>query len=304
MMKTYSDIREAAKSGVPQVLAVVEAADGEVLKACYEAHVEGIADSILVGVKADILEAATRVGVPADSFDIVESSSPQESVAKAAGLVREGRAGMLMKGHLPTGVIMKGVLDKANGLRGSAVLSHTMVAQADRFGRFLLLSDAGLNPAPDADMLAEIIRNSVKVAHCLEISNPKVACLSAVEAPTEKIPSTLLCAEMKRRYDAGEFSGCAVDGPMALDLALYPPAIEAKGYGNREVAGFADILIVPEITSGNVLGKSFIYVGGFRCGGIIVGAKVPIVLLSRSDTSETKLDSIALACVYAQKHGA
>jgi phosphate butyryltransferase len=179
-----------------------------------------------------------------------------------------------------------------------------MVAEATGYERFLLLSDAGLNPAPDADMLEAIIRNAVMVGHALGNEKPKVACLSAVEIPSEKVPSTILCAEMKKRYDDGKLPGCVVDGPMALDLALSEHAIEAKSYPNLDVAGHADVLIVPDLVSGNVLGKSFIYTANYRCGGIITGSCVPIVLLSRSDTSMTKLDSIALACVYAQKHGA
>ena len=299
-LRTYDEIREQAKLGKVQSLAVVEAGDAEVLKAVSEAFTEGIAKSFLVGRGAEIREIAAREGISLEGFEIVEASTPQESVIAAAKLVSAGKASMIMKGHLPTGMIMKGVLDKENGLRGDSILSHTMVAQSDDMNRLLLMSDAGLNPAPDVDMLTSIIKNSVKVAHSLSIEIPKVACLSAVESVTSKIPSTGMAAEIVNRFKAGELKGCVVDGPLALDLALSTFAVEAKGYPNTSVAGNADVLIVPEIVSGNVLGKSLIYLAKYRCGGIITGAKVPIVLLSRSDTSTTKLDSIALACVFAQ----
>ncbi|RKY22347.1 MAG: phosphate butyryltransferase [Planctomycetota bacterium] len=302
VLKNFEEIRERAREAGRQTLAVVEAADAEVLKACREAKDAGIADSILIGRAEEIRRAAAEAGIGLDGLELHEAA-PDEGVKAAAALVREGSATMLMKGHISTGAIMKGVLDKENGLRVGAILSHTMVAQADHYGRLLLLSDAGLNIAPDADVLEAIIRNAVTVAHCLGMEEPKVACLSAIEVVNPKIPSTELCAEMRRRYEAGAFEGCVVDGPMALDLALSEFAVKAKGYPpERGVAGSADILIVPELVSGNVLGKSFIYLARYRCGGIIIGARVPVVLLSRSDTSRTKLDSIALACVYAQFH--
>ena len=299
-LRTYDEIRSRAKLGKVQSLAVVEAGDAEVLKAVSEAFAEGIAKSFLIGRGAEIREISAEEGISIEGLEIIESPTAEESVIAAAKLVSEGRASMIMKGHLPTGMIMKGVLAKENGLRGDSILSHTMVAQADDMGRLLLMSDAGLNPAPDIDMLVSIIKNSVKVAHTLSFASPKVACLSAVESVTSKIPSTGMAAEVVTRFNAGEIPNCVVDGPLALDLALSPFAVEAKGYPNKTVAGRADILIVPEIVSGNVLGKSLIYLAKYRCGGIITGARVPIVLLSRSDTSTTKLDSIALACVYAQ----
>lgn len=301
LLTSYEQIRKLARGSRRRTLAVVEAADQEVLKACREARDSDIADSILIGRTAEIQRTAKEHDIDISDFRIIESPV-ERSVAAAAKLCTDGEAEMLMKGHIPTGTLMKGVLDKENGLRIGAILSHTMVGEATNFGRFLLLSDAGLNIAPDADTLAAIIANAVTVAHALGIEKPKVACLSAIEVINPKIPSTELCAEMKKRGAAGALGDCAVDGPIALDLALSPHAVEAKEYPDTSVAGGADILIVPELVSGNVLGKSMIYLAQYRCGGIIIGAKVPIVLLSRSDTSETKLDSIALASVFAKFH--
>ncbi|MDZ7816822.1 MAG: phosphate acyltransferase [Planctomycetota bacterium] len=295
-----SRLRKAAISGRPKTLAVVEAADAEVLKAVSEAADLGIASSLLLGRYEQIRTVADELRIVLDKFEVIETVSAEDSVKKAAKAINDGRASMLMKGHLPTADIMKGVLDKENNLRGGGKLSHTMVAQADKFGRFLLLSDAGLNPDPDEDLLAAIIDNSVELAHVLGVEKPKVAVLSAIEKETDKIPSTVLAAKMKARF--ADSSDRAVDGPIALDLALSSFAADVKGYKNRSVAGAADVLIVPEIVSGNVLGKSFIHCADFRCGGLITGARIPIVLLSRSDTSEVKLDSIALASVYAQSN--
>jgi len=302
VLKDYSALHAQAMGANRQTLAVVEAGDHEVIEACVKAHHEGVADSLFIGNPDKILAAAATVGLKPAPSTLIPSQSPEESVRIAATLVREGRASMLMKGHLPTAALMKGVLDKENGLRTGSVLSHVMVAYATNLDRWLLMSDAGLNIAPDADMLAAIVRNAVAVAHSLGITRPKVACLSAVEVENPKIPSTLLCAEMKKRNEKGDISGCLVEGPMAIDLALSQFAVKAKEYPTNGVAGAADVLIVPELVSGNVLGKAFIYCASYRCSGIIVGARVPIVLLSRSDTADVKLDSIALACVYAQFH--
>ncbi len=301
-MKLDSLISKASQNE-RKTVAVAAAADAEVLEAIAEAVKMKLADFLLYGDKEEI-EMMIRQLHPQllDSTGIKVLSAPNNKIAAemAVKAVKANEANVLMKGNIPTASILKAVLNKEYGLRTGAVLSHVAVFEIPGYDRFTIVTDAAMNIAPDLEQKAQIVRNAVQVAHSIGIEMPKVAPLAAVEVVNPAMQATLDASALTMMNKRGQISGCIIDGPLALDNAVSKLAAEHKGI-QSEVAGVADILLVPAIEVGNVLYKSLIYFANAKVGAVIAGAKAPIVLTSRADTAESKLYSLALALCSASK---
>lgn len=300
MLKTLDEVLAAAKQTKICTMAVAAAQDEDVLTAVYKAVAAGIVTPVLVGDKNEILKIAEAADLPVTEDCIIDEPDKAEACQKAAALIKEGKADLLMKGFVDTSVVMKAVLNKENNLKKSAQISHVGVLEVAGFDRLFIVTDSAMNIAPDLEQKAAILENAVEVAHAMGNENPKVAALCAVEKVNPKMPCTLDAAELKERNLRGEIKGCVVDGPLALDNAVSVHAAEHKGIGGP-VAGRADILLVPDIEAGNMLNKAMEYFGRARKSGVMMGAKIPIVLTSRAASAESKMYSIALGVLIAAK---
>lgn len=300
MAKSFNDLLQLAKERGPKKVAVAVAQDKDVLTAVKDAYEEGIAIPILVGVEKDIRAIAEEIGFDLSDIEVIDDNDGVNSSRIATELVSSGKADVLMKGLIDTSVIMKQVLDKEIGLRAGKVISHVAVFGVPTYHKVFLLTDAAMNIAPDVNQKKEILENAVELARSLDINNPKVALLAAKEKVAPKMEATVHAGELKEMYEKGEITGCIVDGPLALDNAISKESAVLKGI-ESEVAGDADILVVPRIEAGNVLYKSLTFLANAESAGLIVGTKAPIVLTSRADSAHTKLNSIALGVLMASK---
>lgn len=285
-------------------VAVAVAEDEEVLEAVIEALSRNLADFILFGDKEKI---NTILNV--NHFDskkgskkltVVHADSNAFAAELAVRAVSNKEATVLMKGNIPTSVLLKAVLNKEYGLRTGNVLSHVAVFEVPDYERFTIVTDAGMNIAPDLEQKAQIVKNAATLARAIGIENPKVAPIAAVEVVNPVMQATVDAAALSMMNKRGQITGCIVDGPLALDNAVSAQAAEHKGI-HSEVAGRADILLVPTIEVGNVLYKSLIYFAKAKVGAVIAGASAPIVLTSRADSAESKLYSLALAICSVTK---
>lgn len=299
-MKSFAEIIEAAKK-VPACRIVVAAAEDEhVLDAVVEAKERGIAEAVLVGSKTKIETIASKMNIDINCFEIIDEPDTAKAALKAVQLVSSGQAQAVMKGLVATADMLRAVLNKEVGLRaGKNILSHVAVAEIPGFDRLIIITDAAMNVTPDLLQKAQIVQNAVSVAHAIGVECPKVACLAAVEVVNSDMPACVDAAALSKMAERGQLKGCIIDGPLALDNAVSVEAAEHKGI-KSQVAGRADILMVPELVSGNVLYKSITYFAKGNLTGIIVGAKAPVIVTSRSDSAEAKLNSIALAVMAAQ----
>lgn len=298
MICSLQQLRTPGENTGSKRLAVAVAQDAEVLLAVDKAHRLGIATATLVGDEAEIRSIAAQLDIDLADYEIVHESDKVEACRKAVKLVRDKQADVVMKGIVDTAIILKAVLDKEIGLRDAPVLSHVAVFEVPGYDRLFYLSDAAMNIAPDLEAKKHILKNTVKVAHALGNENPIAACLCAVEKVNPKMQATLDAAALVEANKAGEIGGCTVIGPLALDNAISVEAAHHKGITDPN-AGHADILLVPAIEVGNVFYKSMVFMAKAKNAGVIVGAKAPIVLTSRADSDETKLNSIALALKIA-----
>lgn len=299
MIRNFKDLMAAARSQKRARLAVAAAQDEEVLIAVCNAAQEGIVEPVLVGDPAEIRKIAGEHGLEIGGFEIVEAMDLTEAARTAVALVSSGKADYLMKGLIDTSILLKAVLDKEIGLRTDSQLSHVMVYGMAAYPKLLFLTDGGMNIAPSLEEKAKIIRNAVAVARATGIQRIKVACLAAKEKVEPKMQATVDADALQKMGEAGDFGpDVAVQGPLAFDLAISKEACEVKKISG-EVAGDADVLLVPTIEMGNGIGKTMTYMAGADSAGIIMGAKVPVVLVSRADSHEAKLYSIALGSLIA-----
>ncbi|MDO9578906.1 MAG: phosphate acyltransferase [Candidatus Cloacimonadales bacterium] len=293
MIKNFDALLQKVKKHQNKTVAIAAAHAYSALEAAVEAYRENIADSLLIGDKAYILDLLKQ-NAPAfaDAFEIIDTGTDLQLAAReAVKAVRAGKADILAKGKCDTATLLKAVLDKENGLQTGEILSDVLVYEHPE--RLILLSDGGINLYPTLEDKISIVRNSVRVARGLGCDLPKVAMLAAVEVVNKKMQSTIDAAEITRLNRIGEIENCIVDGPLAFDLAISEEAARIKGY-ESEVAGKADVLIVSNIEAGNILGKALTYYCKFRVAHIVMGAKVPILIASRADCTETKKLSMVL----------
>jgi phosphate butyryltransferase len=297
MITNFQGIIDMVREKETKTVAVACAADKEVLLAIKMAMELGVVKPLLTGNKADILSLAKEIGLAISPEDIIDCADSAESCAAAVQAVADKKAHILMKGLVDTSLILKEVLKAEYGLRQDRLLSHIALFEVPGYDRLFYVTDAAMNIAPDLAAKKQISENIVEVAHFLGISMPRVAALSAKEKADPKMPSSMACAELQKMNEAGEITGCVIQGPLALDNAVSVEAAHHKGISG-EVAGLADILVTDDIDAGNILYKSLIFFARAKNAGLIVGAKVPIVLTSRADNEEAKLYSIALAACF------
>lgn len=300
MIKNFKEVMEIARQRGPKVISVACAQDQEVLLAVNAAKKEGIADAILVGDQEQITSIAKELKIDVNQFEIIDIKDLAEASLKAVELVSSGRAHMVMKGLVDTSIILKAVLNQEVGLRTGNVLSHVAVFDVAGYDRLFLVTDAAMNIDPDLPTKKQIIENAVEVAKALDIEIPKVGVICAKEKPNPKMPDTMDAQALEEMNQKGEITGCVVGGPFALDNAISVEAAKHKGI-DHPVAGYADILLAPDIEAGNVLYKSMVFFAKAKNAGVIVGAKAPVVLTSRADSDEAKLYSIALGVLCAAK---
>ncbi len=295
MICKLSELTEKAKSKTRRKIAVAAAEDEPVLKALKTAVEEGIVTPILVGKKTEIERIAKSIDFDLSGIEIINNEkSPAVSAQLAVVEVKKGNAEALMKGFVSTGTLLKAVLDKENGLRKGGVLSHVAFFESPYYHKLLCVTDVAMNIAPDFDTKVAILNNAVEACHRIGIENPKVAVIAAVETVNPKMEATIHAAMLKTMSDRKQITGCIIDGPLAIDNAVDKHAAEHKGIVS-EVAGDCDVILVPDIEAGNMFYKALNFLGGASTAAVIMGAAVPIVLTSRSDTDKTKMLSVALA---------
>ncbi|MED9947595.1 MAG: bifunctional enoyl-CoA hydratase/phosphate acetyltransferase, partial [Peptacetobacter hiranonis] len=298
MIKKLDDIfNELKLCDKKAVLSVAAAHDEEVLLAVKDACEMDIIKAILIGEEDKIRKIASEINFNLDNVEVIDESDLKLCAEKAVKLVSSGKADYVMKGLLDTSIILKEVLNKEYGLRTDSLLSHVMIYEVPSYHKLLILTDGGMNIDPDVSQKKKIADNAIKAAKSLGIDTVKVACLAAKEKVNPKMQATLDADELKSMCKDGMFGkGVVVEGPIAFDLAVSEEACKIKGY-ESEVGGDADILLVPTIETGNGIGKALTYMANAKSAGIIMGAKAPVVLVSRADTHESKLYSIAYGAI-------
>jgi phosphotransacetylase len=277
--------------------AVVHPCDVESVAGAYQAAQSGLIDPILVGPQLKIARALDQAGIAAGAMPIVGTEHSHAAAEKAVAMARAGEVAALMKGSLHTDELMAAAIS-ADGLRTARRMSHVFVMDVPAYDRLLLITDAAINIAPDLDCKTDIVRNVIDLAHALGVRVPRVAILSAVETVSARIPSTVDAAALCKMADRGQITGAILDGPLAFDNAISIEAAQQKGIVS-EVAGRADILVVPDFEAGNMLAKQLSYFAGADSAGIVMGARCPIALTSRADSIESRLASAALLGLVA-----
>lgn len=300
MAKDFNVLMSLAKERGPKIVSVACAHDEDVLLSIKMAMEEGIIDPILVGDEKKILEIANEIQLNIDGVRIIDEADKVLASRKATELVSTGEAHILMKGLVDTSIIMKQVLDSEIGLRAGRLISHVAVFDVATYHKVFLVTDAAMNIAPDLSQKKDIIDNSVELAQALDIRIPKVAVLAAKESVSPKMEATVHAQELANMNKEGMIKDCIVDGPFALDNAISKESARIKGI-DSVVAGDADILLAPDIEAGNVLYKALSFLANAKSAGLILGAKAPIVLTSRADDEEAKLNSIVLSVLMSSR---
>lgn len=300
-MKSISEVYDAIKAMPPKTIAVAQPADSEVLSSVKHAYEMGLARFILIGNKEKIEKTAEEIGLALDEFEIMDLDEEPEIAAAAVKCVHEGRADAVMKGLIHSATFLKAVLNKEFGLRKSgSIISAIAVVESEQYHKLLFLSDIAFSPIPDLDTKKAILNNVVDVAHRFGIPEPKVACISSSEDVNPKIPSSAEARQLRDAWENGEITGCVVEGPISVDLAVSEESAKHKGFVSP-VAGDADILLMPDISTGNGIYKTMSCLSHIVTGGVMAGAAAPIIFCSRSDTAETKCNTIAFAIYLSQK---
>ena len=299
MINKLEDILDQLKGDKKVVLSVAAAHDEEVLLAIQSAVEKDIIVPILIGEENKIREISKEIKFDLNGIKIIQKDTIEECAEAAVKLVSSKEANFVMKGLLDTSVILKAVLNKEWGLRTDSLLSHVMVYEIPAYDKLLVTTDGGMNIAPDYDQKVKILKNAIEATKPLGLEEIKVACLAAKEKVNPKMPATVDAKALQEAGERGEFGeGVIVEGPLAFDLAVSKEAAKIKGFESR-VAGKTDIMLMPTIEVGNGIGKTLTYFAEGKSAGIIMGAKAPIVLVSRADSHESKLYSIAYGALIA-----
>lgn len=295
----YQRLIEFCKSIPPTPTAVVHPCDRSSLEGAVEAAQMGLIAPILVGPRARIEETAKAAGIDISPYPIVDAPFSHAAAAAAVQLVREGKAEALMKGSLHTDELMAAVVKGDTGLRTSRRVSHCFVMDVPDHEEALIITDAAVNIAPTLAEKADILQNAIDLAHALQFKEVRVAILSAMETVNPKVPSTIEAAALCKMVERHQITGAVVDGPLALDNAINLEAARIKKI-DSPVAGRANVLLVPDLEAGNMLAKSLSFLAGADAAGIVLGARVPIILTSRADAVSTRLASCAVAALVAK----
>jgi phosphate butyryltransferase len=299
MKLSFEEMVERVSTGQLKRVAVCVAQDEAVLEAVREAKKRGIARGILVGDQEKIKKVADSISMDLSDYEVIHEPDDIKASLKAVKLAHDGEADMYMKGLIDTKDFLRSVLDKEVGLRTGGVLSHVCVFHIESMDRLLFLTDVAFMTYPTLEDKVHIIQNTLPVARACGVDCPKIAPLAAVEVVNPKMPVTVEAAELTKMNEDGRITGCIVDGPLSLDLAIDPEAARHKGATHRKIQGDADVLLFPDIHAGNLVYKALVHLVPMTNGCILTGTKVPVILTSRSDSFETKVNSMALAAVVA-----
>lgn len=301
MIKSFEQVLSKVKSQQMKTVAVAVAQDEPVLEAVRDAKINGIAEAILVGDKNEIEKIAESLNMNIEDYKVVDVKDITQATLEAVKLVSSGEADMMMKGLVDTATFLKAVLNKEFGLRTGKQMSHIGVFEIPGYNRLLFITDAAFNMYPELKEKVDIVKNAVQVAHSLEINVPKVAPICAVEVVNPSMQATLDAASLAIMNMRGQIKGCIIDGPLALDNALSKEAAQHKKISGP-VAGEADILLMANIEAGNGVYKCLTYTTDCKNGGLLMGASAPVIVTSRADSPESKLNSIAMASLVANKN--
>ncbi|WP_442885301.1 phosphate acetyltransferase [Amaricoccus sp.] len=294
----YERLIAAGRDGTPAATIVAHPCDETSLRGAMEAAAEQLIDPVLVGPEPRIRSLAAEHGIDLAGRQIVDAPHSHAAAAQAVALIREGRGELLMKGSLHTDELMREVTSSATGLRTERRISHVFIMDVPGHAETLFITDAAINIFPDLDTKRDIVQNAIDLWRGIGLGTPRVAILSAVETVTTKIPSTIEAAALCKMAERGQITGGLLDGPLAFDNAIDPEAARIKGIGGP-VAGHGQILVVPDLEAGNMLAKNLTFLAHADAAGIVLGARVPIVLTSRADSVRTRLASCAVAALYA-----
>ncbi len=296
MLRNFAEIREQAKKRGHGRIVVAGAEGTAIMEAVKQACADGVMQPILVGRKEIIEKLAQDINLSLAGIPLYTGDKESEIADISVKLLHENKADGLMKGKVSTPVLLKAILSKKYNLRGSGLLSHIALLEIPSYHKLLLITDGGMVIRPNLEQKIEILKNGLQVMRSLGVVQPKVAVLAAIEKVNPEMEETVHAAHLAELSQKGEFGDCVVEGPLAVDVALSQEAAKIKGVSSR-VSGDPDIMIVPDIASGNIFAKGLWHLAGAKIGGLIVGARKPVILLSRSDNTETKLNSIALGAV-------
>lgn len=299
----YDLLIAAARDETPAVTIVAHPCDEASLRGALEAAEIGLITPVLVGPEPRIRSVAAEHSLDLASYEIVDAQHSHEAAAKAVAMIREGRGELLMKGSLHTDELMREVAASATGLRTDRRISHVFIMDVPGHAETLFITDAAINIFPDLEAKRDIVQNAIDLWVTIGLGEPRVAILSAVETVTTKIPSTIEAAALCKMAERGQITGGLLEGPLAFDNAIDPEAARIKGI-NSPVAGRAQILVVPDLEAGNMLAKNLTFLSRADAAGIVLGARVPIVLTSRADSVRTRLASCAVASLYAARRRA
>jgi len=294
----YEVLVEAARRLPPIATAVAHPCDDVSLESAVEAARLGLVKPVLVGPAARIRDVAAKASIDVAGFEIVDAAHSHEAAAQAVALVRGGRAEALMKGSLHTDELMGAVVAREGGIRTARRISHCFIMDVPGHANALIITDAAVNIAPTLEEKVDIVQNAIDLAHAMRLPEVRVAILSAMETVNPKVPSTVEAAALCKMADRGQITGALLDGPLALDNAISAEAARIKHIVSP-VAGRANVLVVPDLESGNMLAKSLSFLAGADAAGIVLGARVPIILTSRADALLTRLASCAVAVLVA-----
>jgi phosphate acetyltransferase len=294
----YELLLERCRSLAPVPTAVAHPAEQTALEGALEAGALGLIVPILVGPAARIKELAKKIGVDLGDVRIVDVAHSHAAAAKAVELVRQGEAEVLMKGSLHSDELLGAVIAKETGLRTGRRLSHVFIMDVPTYHKVIMVTDAAINIAPTLEDKADICRNAIELALSMGLTTPKVAILAAVETVTSKMPATIDAAALCKMADRGQIVGALLDGPLAFDNAISREAAQIKGI-KSEVAGDPDILLVPDLEAGNMLAKQLSFLANADSAGLVLGARVPIILTSRADSVRSRIASCAVAMLAA-----
>ena len=295
--RKFNDLIERSRGLAPIRVAVVNAAQKVVLETLRDAGDLGLTEPTLIGDFCVIRDLAASVGLRVSADHVIEAKSDESAAAAAVKLVRDQKADVLMKGQIHTDALMHAILDSERGLRlpGRRV-SHVFLCDIPSYSKLLFITDAAINIAPDVNAKAQILQNAIELCHLLGVENPRVAALSAIETVNPAIPSTIDAACLALMGQRGQITGAVIDGPLAFDNAISLRAADEKGIASK-VAGQCDILLVPDLVSGNILAKNLEYLADAVAAGIVLGVSAPVVLSSRADQSRARLTALALAAL-------
>ena len=296
---TFEEMIEAARRAGPVPVAVVAAHDPEVLKAVGQAQRDGMIEATLVGDWPAIEAYAAQTGVALGGATIVHEPDARQAARRVVRLAREGKVGAVVKGQIKTSDLLRAALNRDVGIRGRGLLSHVGIFELPGVERLIYLSDSGVVVYPDVYQKLEIINNVVAVARFFGVERPRVAILAASETVHPKIPASIDALALSKMAEQGWVEGAVVDGPLGLELAISPRAA-ALSEVTSPIAGLADVLIVPNVEAGNIVAKGLMYFAHARMAGLVVGARVPIVISSRADSAETRYLSLAMAAILVE----